>query len=239
MLAGLAASWPQEVATRVLAVPHGQPEAGTSPAGGRQDGSQSRLSRRAQRACIRGGDGPRARILVFAAGTPLLLGGLTLADLSWPVAAATALLILFGLPLAVIDIQVRRLPDALTGAAYAAVITCLAAASASADSWHTFGRAFAGGAFLAACYLAVALIWPAHMGAGDGKAAAAIGTVLAWIGWPALLTGTLAAFLLAGICGGVLLMSRAARLRVQIPFGPFLYAGAYVAVVAELGAAVH
>jgi hypothetical protein len=49
----------------------------------------------------------------------------------------------------------------------------------------------------------------------------------------------LALRLVAGTCAGVLLVSRAARLGAQIPFGPFLYAGAYVAVVAQLGAAVR
>jgi leader peptidase (prepilin peptidase)/N-methyltransferase len=230
LLAGLAVSWPQEFAASVLAGPRTQQDAAAAPALRYLDRAASRFPRLGPHAHVPAHE-PRARVLAYAAGTALLLGCLMLAELSWPVTAATAFLVVFGLPLAVIDFQVRRLPDALTGPAYATVIACLAGASAAAGSWHMFGRALLGGALLAACYLMIALIWPGHMGAGDAKAAASVGTVLAWIGWPVLLTGSLAALLLAGVCGGGLLISRRANIRAQIPFGPFLYGGAYLAVL--------
>jgi leader peptidase (prepilin peptidase) / N-methyltransferase len=233
LLTGLAVCWPQEVAASVLAVPpRTQPDAGPAPARTYLDRHALWFPRLGRHACVPGRR-PRARVLAFAIGTALLLACLMLADLPWPVAAATALLVVFGLPLAVIDIQVRRLPDALTGPAYATVIACLAGASAAAGSWHMFGRVLLGGALLAASYLAVALIRPGHLGAGDAKAAAAIGTVLAWNNWACLLDGTLIAFVLAGIYGGVLLLSRRAAVTARMPLGPFLYAGGYLAVVTQ------
>jgi leader peptidase (prepilin peptidase)/N-methyltransferase len=67
---------------------------------------------------------------------------------------------------------------------------------------------------------------------GDVKAAAGLGTMLAWRGWTALITGSLAGFLLAAVYGIALLVSGRATRKHQIPFGPFMIVGAFLNILA-------
>jgi leader peptidase (prepilin peptidase) / N-methyltransferase len=135
-------------------------------------------------------------------------------------------------PLALIDARTRRLPDPLTAAAYAGTLALLVVAAAAGGHWPELGRAAAGGAVLAGCLLALALIGPGAVGLGDVKLAASAGTALGWYGWRVLLTGPFAGLLLAALYGLVLLALRRATLRQQIPFGPFLLAGTFAAIIA-------
>ncbi|MFJ4368852.1 prepilin peptidase [Streptomyces chartreusis] len=78
---------------------------------------------------------------------------------------------------------------------------------------------------LAAGYLTLFLI-SRGFGFGDVKLALVLGAVLGWYGWPIVLIGTFAAYLLGALYGiGLLVAGRAGR-DTRIPFGPFLLAGA-------------
>jgi prepilin signal peptidase PulO-like enzyme (type II secretory pathway) len=85
-----------------------------------------------------------------------------------------------------------------------------------------------GGFGLAGFYLVLALVSPSGMGMGDVKAAAGLGTMLAWRGWTALIAGGFAGFLFAAVYGITLLVSGRATRNHQIPFGPFMIAGAFL-----------
>jgi hypothetical protein len=84
---------------------------------------------------------------------------------------------------------------------------------------------------LAGFYLVLALISPSGMGMGDVKAAAGLGTMLAWRGWSALIAGGFAGFLLAAVYGTTLLISGRGTRKHQIPFGPFMIAGAFLVIL--------
>jgi leader peptidase (prepilin peptidase) / N-methyltransferase len=145
--------------------------------------------------------------------------------------AALAWLALLGIPLAVIDMRSRRLPDRLTIPAFAGVIALLGAGAVADHELGHFGQAIGGAAALAGFYLALMVIRPGGMGLGDVKLAASVGAALAWAGWQALLAGTFLAFVLAAVCGLVLMaMGRATR-GGQLPFGPFLLIGALAAII--------
>ncbi|MGO9078947.1 MAG: prepilin peptidase [Streptosporangiaceae bacterium] len=154
---------------------------------------------------------------------------LALAAMCWLAACAVAL--------AVIDEATRRLPDPLTAAAYAGVMVLLLGAAADQGSWGRLGRAAAGGAVLAGCFLLLALARPGAVGFGDVKLAASTGSALAWFGWGALLDGAAAGLILAAAWGLALLALRRATLRQQIPYGPFLLAGALAVIVAAAATA--
>jgi len=151
--------------------------------------------------------------------------GLVLAAACWLAACCVAL--------AWIDAVVQRLPDALTGAAYAGTAGLLLAAAAAGGRWPDLLRAVLGGLLLAAAYLALAVISRSALGLGDVKLAASLGTLTAWAGWPVLIGGAFAGFLLGALYGGALLVTRRAHLRQRIPFGPFMIAGAFLAVLAS------
>ena len=161
-----------------------------------------------------------------------LLGGISARVPPGLVLAAACWLAVCSVPLAFTDAAVRRLPDALTGAALAGTTLLLLAAAAASGHWHPLARAVLGGAALAGFYLALALISPAGMGMGDVKAAAGIGTLLAWLGWRLLIAGGFAGFLLAAVYGTALLVSGRATRKQQIPFGPFMIAGAFLVILA-------
>jgi leader peptidase (prepilin peptidase)/N-methyltransferase len=93
------------------------------------------------------------------------------------------------------------------------------------------GRAAIGAVTLACFYLALSVIRPGGIGLGDGKLAASVGAALAWISWQALLTGTFAAFALAGVYGGGLLARHGATRNTHLPLGPFILIGALAAIV--------
>lgn len=134
-------------------------------------------------------------------------------------------------PLAFIDVAVKRLPDVLTGAAYAATAVFLFLAAAVGGHWGALGRAAMGGLTLAAVYLALLLISPSGMGLGDVKLAASLGTMLAWTSWDLLLLGGFAGFALAAVYSIALLATGRATRKQAIPFGPFMIAGAFLALL--------
>ncbi len=140
------------------------------------------------------------------------------------------------IPLAYIDAATHRLPDLLTGPAYAGTAAFLLAAAATGESWPRLGRGLLGGIAFAAFCLVLFLISPSGMGPGDVKLAASLGTALAWLGWGALIAGALAGFLLAACYGVTLLVRGRADRKTQVPFGPFMIAGTFlVLVIAGVG----
>ena len=81
-------------------------------------------------------------------------------------------------------------------------------------------------------YFAVAFAYPAGMGFGDVKLAGVLGAVLGYLSWSALAVGAFAGFVLGAI-GGIAIMAigRGGR-KTAVPFGPFMIAGALVAIFA-------
>jgi leader peptidase (prepilin peptidase) / N-methyltransferase len=178
---------------------------------------------------------PRPPALAAGAVTAVLLG--SLAARVHPghltlVLAAACWLVACAVPLACTDLAVQRLPDPLTAAAYAGTAVLLLAAAAAGGTWSALVRALLGGLALAGFYLLLMVISPSGMSLGDVKLAASLGTLLAWFGWRVLLAGGFAGFLLGGMFAGALLVSRRAGRKQPIPFGPFMIAGAVLAVVA-------
>jgi leader peptidase (prepilin peptidase)/N-methyltransferase len=184
---------------------------------------------------------PRPPALAAGAVTAVLLGGLAArVDPGHPgylmlVLAAACWLAACAVPLACTDLAVQRLPDPLTGAAYAGTAVLLLAAAAVGGPWSALVRALLGGLALAGFYLLLMVISPSGMSLGDVKLAASLGTLLAWFSWRLLLAGGFAGFLLGGVFAAALLVSRRAGRKQPIPFGPFMIAGAVLAVVAQPG----
>ncbi|NKY05832.1 prepilin peptidase [Cellulomonas hominis] len=175
------------------------------------------------------------RYPLVEAGTGLLFG-LTAwwAGWSW---VLPALLFAVGLAvaLALIDVDVHRLPDALVLPSYPVLAALLLLASANpggASDWSALGRALLGGAALALAYAVIWVVYPAGMGLGDVKLAGLLGMLLGWFGWGAVVVGFFAAFLLAGAVVVALLAARRVGRRTAVAFGPWMLVGAALGVVA-------
>jgi leader peptidase (prepilin peptidase)/N-methyltransferase len=137
-----------------------------------------------------------------------------------------------GIALAVIDLDCRRLPNAIVLPAYPVVAILLTFSSAWTHDWAALVRAGLGGLALFVFYFLLAALYPAGMGLGDVKLAGVLGGLLAYLSWPALVIGAFGAFLLGGLTGLGVLISRRGGRKYQLPFGPFMIAGALVALFA-------
>lgn len=135
-----------------------------------------------------------------------------------------------GAVLAVVDGMVRRLPNPLTALWSIGTLAALAIPAVLEDRGDQWLRALLAGLALMLAFGALALLRPGAMGWGDVKAAAAVGVALGWLGWIAVYGAVLLGFLLAAVYAMALLVSRRAGRGTQVPFGPFLVAGALLVV---------
>jgi leader peptidase (prepilin peptidase)/N-methyltransferase len=179
---------------------------------------------------------PAPPALAAGAVTAVLLGGLAARVHPILVLAAACWLAACAVPLAYADMAVQRLPDPLTGAAYAGTVVLLLLAAAVGGPWSALCpallRALLGGLALAGFYLLLILISPSGMSLGDVKLAASLGSLLAWFSWRLLIAGGFAGLCLGALAAGALLASRRVGRKHLIPFGPFMIAGAVLAVIA-------
>lgn len=135
-----------------------------------------------------------------------------------------------GIALAAIDLDVRRLPNAIVLPSYPVLAVLVAASAWWQGDWWSLLRAVLGGAALFAFFLALVLMYPAGMGFGDVRLAGIVGGVLAYLSWAALLIGAFAGFLFGALTGIALIAVRRGGRRTGVPFGPFMIAGVFVAL---------
>ena len=124
-------------------------------------------------------------------------------------------------PITLIDLDHRIIPNKLTGLGAVAALVILALTAPGDIPGHLIAAAAAGGFLLVA-----ALAYPAGMGMGDVKLAAMMGLFLGRAVAPAMLVA-----LLAGSLASVVVIRRkglAEGRKTGIPFGPFLAFGGLV-----------
>jgi leader peptidase (prepilin peptidase)/N-methyltransferase len=131
--------------------------------------------------------------------------------------------------LAAIDLDVMRLPDKIVLPSYGVALFLLVPAMIAEHSWRAGARGLIAAAVL---WIAFELISLFGMGRGDVKLAPLLGLYLGWLGWSAVAIGMFAGFLLGGVFGVALLVTRVATRKTRVPFGPYLLAGAFLAVFA-------
>ncbi len=135
--------------------------------------------------------------------------------------------------LALIDIDHRRLPDAIVLPSYLVVLVLLVLASwnpGGAPDWSALLRAVVGGAAMYVIYFVLCVVHPRGMGFGDVKLAGVLGMVLGWFGVAELVVGWFGGFLLGGLWGLGLMAARRAGRKTQVPFGPWMLLGALLAL---------
>lgn len=173
----------------------------------------------------------RARYPLVEAATAGLFVVLALRLGLDPVLPAYLYLSAVGLALALIDLDVHRLPNALTLPSYAVVALLLTGAALAGSDSGDLVRALLGGVAMYAFYFALCFAYPAGMGFGDVKLAGILGMATAWLGWGAWAVGLFGGFLFGGVWGiGLVLLGHAGR-KTKVPFGPFMLMSTLVAVL--------
>ena len=165
--------------------------------------------------------------VLFAAVTWRLLA----MEMPWAL-AAYLYLAAAGVALAMIDIDVKRLPDKIMLPSYAVVAALLTVAAVGEHDWWPLGRAAIGAASLFTFYFAIVFAYPEGMGFGDVKLAGVLGALMGYLSWSALIVATFGAFLLGAIVGVALIVTSRGGRKTAIPFGPFMIAFALVTVFA-------
>lgn len=142
----------------------------------------------------------------------------------WPVPFVLAWA---GVLLGAADVVARRLPDALTLAAYPVAGLLLGAAAVGAGDAGLLVRALAGALLWAGGYAAVRLVSPGALGGGDVKLAGSLGALTAATSWAGLLLTVLTATALtAAVAGPARLLGHR-----DVPHGPAMLAAAWLMVL--------
>jgi leader peptidase (prepilin peptidase)/N-methyltransferase len=136
-----------------------------------------------------------------------------------------------GVALALIDLDVKRLPNALTYPSYVVGAALLGVAAATGHGSSPYIRALLGMVALFGFYFVLVLVYPSGMGFGDVKLAGVLGLYLGWLGWGSLIVGAFAGFLLGALVGIGLMLFKGEGRKAKIPFGPFMLTGAFIAIL--------
>jgi leader peptidase (prepilin peptidase)/N-methyltransferase len=134
--------------------------------------------------------------------------------------------------LIVTDIDSMRIVDRLNLRGSVLLIVLLGVSSALDQTVPSYGRALLGGvAFFGGSFLLFALVRGRGFGAGDVKLAAVLGVFSGYLGWVVL---GRAAFFTASLGGLVAIVALAffkARRDTELPYGPSMILGAWIAIV--------
>lgn len=163
--------------------------------------------------------------------------GLLFALVGWRFAGEPMLLAAYlafagvAVALALIDLDVHRLPNALVLPAYPVLAVLLALGLGT----PALIRAAAGALLLFGFFLVVAVAARGGIGLGDVKLAGVVGGMTAAVSWGAFLTSAFGAFLLGAVAGALLMLGRRAHRRTAIPFGPFMLVAAWASILGAGG----
>jgi leader peptidase (prepilin peptidase)/N-methyltransferase len=129
-----------------------------------------------------------------------------------------------------IDLRERIIPNRIVYAAAPAAAVAILAIDLAGGGLN-LSRALLGTAIFGGGLLVIALIAPRGMGMGDVKLAALIGLVVGSVALSRVAVAAGVAILLGGVAAVIALLLGRGR-KTALPFGPFLAAGAAVAVLA-------
>lgn len=139
-------------------------------------------------------------------------------------------LISVGVPLSMMDIISRRLPNVLTSALFvlSAIIISISGIVDHASSRVI--SSFIDSLVLSISFLIVSFATRGGMGMGDVKLSAGIGLIAGFYGTQTLFLSTFLSFILGALVGVALLLLRKGNLKTTLPFGPFMIIGQLVAM---------
>lgn len=137
-----------------------------------------------------------------------------------------------GVALAMIDIDLQRLPDALTLPSYPVGLALLGIAAGVDDKPRAYVHGLIGMAALFLFYGIVWFIYPAGMGLGDVKLSGVVGLYLGWLGWGQLFVGAFAAFVVGSVVSIAIVLAQGGNRKTRVPFGPFMLIGLLIGIYA-------
>jgi leader peptidase (prepilin peptidase)/N-methyltransferase len=149
-------------------------------------------------------------------------------------AALPAFLVLLAslMAISVIDLELQIIPNRIIYPTLSLSLPLLAAAAIIKGDLTLMETALAGAAIAFAILLVVHLVSPASMGFGDVRLAFILGLFLGWFDLSHVAIGLFLGFALGAVVGIGLMLFGGKTRKDSVSFGPFLAAGAVVAVLA-------
>lgn len=160
--------------------------------------------------------------LLFAS-TPLVVG------VSW-VLPAYLWFVGVTVALTLTDVDHKLIPNRILFPGIAAGVVLLGGGALLEGALSSLGRALLAGTAYFAGLFVVALVARGGFGFGDVKLAFLLGMFAGYLGWGHLAVAVFLAFLTGGVVSIFLLVTRLRSRKDAIPFGPYLIAGAYLAI---------
>ena len=133
-----------------------------------------------------------------------------------------------------IDLKSHRLPNRVLGFGTAVGFLFLAGGALLEGQAGGLVEALSTGLGYFVALLIPALLTRGAIGMGDVKLAFLLGLFAGYHGWETAVVALVSAFLAAGAAGVLLLASRRVTRRDHLPFGPFMVASAWFAIVRAL-----
>lgn len=157
----------------------------------------------------------------------------------WPVAAVLTLtllpVVLACVCLAAMDLDVHRLPDRIMWPTMGTLAGGLVVAALVGGGGEPLLRALLGALGAGGFYLLIALVSLARgslaLGLGDVKLSVVLGGALGWFGWPEVLVGIYAGFLVGGLFGLALLLGRRVSWKGHFAYGPPMMIGGLIGLL--------
>lgn len=151
--------------------------------------------------------------------------------LTWDLVAYLGFLLLSS-ALVVTDLEAFRITDRLNLRGSLAIALVLLAAAMLEGSLAAFFRGLGGaGAYFLGASLLFLLVRGQGFGAGDVKLAPQLGLYTAYLGWSVLGWAVFATALIGGVVALVLVLTGHAGKKTELPYGPPMVFGAWVAIV--------
>jgi leader peptidase (prepilin peptidase)/N-methyltransferase len=174
---------------------------------------------------------PRYPLVEALTGVLFALVTLRLLRLDLPSAVPAYLyFVAIGVGLTMIDIDTKRLPNAIVLPSYPVIAVLLTVAAGVEGDWWALARAGIGAAILFTFYLLLTFAYPAGMGMGDVKLSGVLGGVVGFLSWSTLAVGAFGGFLLGSVGGILVLVTGRGNRKTAIPFGPYMIAAAMLAI---------
>jgi leader peptidase (prepilin peptidase)/N-methyltransferase len=133
--------------------------------------------------------------------------------------------------LAVIDLETYLLPNRIVYPLTVATLVLLAVGTALDGDFDDFLRGLLAGAIWFVFFFIVNWVMPRAMGFGDVRLSFSLGVSLGVLSWGEVVLGFFLAFLYGAVIGMILIVARRRQAKQEIPFGPFLVAGAMTAIL--------
>lgn len=159
------------------------------------------------------------------------VGFMNTVGVDWPLIAFLGFLLL-SMALVVSDLEEFRIVDRLNLRGSAVLAIALAASALANGSFDSFFRGLLGAL---AYFVGATLLWLAvrgkGFGAGDVKLAPQLGLFAGFVSWGTLAWAVFATALIGGIIAVAMLALGAAKMKTELPYGPPMIIGAWLAIV--------